>query len=259
MAFFSSKTSKNCEAYDTIDTTLFVAKPIKTLPTGMKSVIFKYDNRSLRSQTPQMPQAFELNENKSDSGRISYSTNLSFRYDGEDEKVGAFREFLEAIDLFNVDYATKNSAELFGKKMKKDIIEEFHKPIVKWPKNDQYRPTIKVKLPFRDGIPDFQVYDRKKNQFEIYDSETTDTTLDMFSSHVKSVYLLEYTGIWVIGKQFGAGWKLVQAKLYNEPELQGCAIIDDSDDEAVVDDDDDTGEDGPAKVDDEDAAEDSEF
>ena len=247
MASFSIKDSN-------FDGDLMTAKPVKSQPTGMKMVVFRYNNNNLRLQTPQMPQAFDMNENKSEStGRISYSTNLSFRYDQEDDKVSAFREILESIDAYNVDFATKNSLELFGKKYKKEMIEEFHKPIVKWPKNDQYRPTIKIKLPFRDGIPDFQVYDRKKKQFDIYDSETTESDLSMFSPHTKSVYLIEYTGIWVIGKQFGAGWKLIQAKLYNEEQIQGCGIITDSDDEdgtAVAEDDEDDDEATDAVVDD---------
>jgi len=228
MTSFSTKDSD-------FDGELMTAKPVKTQPTGMKMVSFRYNNSNLRLQTPQMPQVFDLNENKSEStGRISYSANLSFRYDGEDEKVASFREILEKIDEFNVSFATQNSLELFGKKYKKEMVEEFHKPIVKWPKNDQYRPTIKVKLPFRDGIPDFQVYDRTKEQLEIYDPESTESDLSMFAPHTKSVYLIEYTGIWVINKQFGAGWRLKQAKLYNEDQLQGCGIITDSDDEDNV-------------------------
>jgi len=250
MAFFGPK-RKNIQ-YDTLDTEEIVAKPVKTMQTGMKMVVFKYGEKRLQVQTPEMPQAFDVNENKSDSGRISYSTNLSFRYDQEEEKVNEFREFLEKIDEFNLNFATKNSQELFGKKMKKEIVDEFHKPIVRWPKNDQYRPTLKVKLPFRDGIPDFQVYGTEGEQYEIYNPETTETSLDkVFVAKAQSVYLIEYTGIWVIGKQFGAGWKLVQAKVNSEPTFQNCAIVDDTDSD---DDEDGDEEGGPGLVDDADTA-----
>jgi len=240
---------------DNFDKSNLVAKDIVTLKSGMKRISTKYgqSGNGFRTQTPKMQQIFELNEHKQDStGHTNYSFCLSFRGGDNDKKIGTFQAMVEDIDTFNIEYATTHSKELFGKEIKRDVVEEFYKPCVKYSlkktaEGEQYPPTMKIKLPFRDGKPYFKVFDKNKEKMELYDSESNEVSLDMFSSNTKMICLLEYTGIWVVSKSFGSSWNLVQAKVYKEEAIEDCVIMDSDDEdededeskgEEVIDDDD---------------------
>jgi len=216
-------------------------KDCATRASGMKSVPVRYEGNVLQVQTPKMSQIFELGEPPAngDGGIPNYNLNLSFRGREDDPKLESYCQMMLALDEYNINYATENSKELFGKVTKREIVEEFHKPIVKYStkltkEGDQYPPTMKVKLRFRDNKPDFEVYDKDKNEVQIISTEKDgEVNLEMYQPNTKMINLLEYGGIWVVGKSFGATWKVVQSRIYTEEAFRGCAIMDsdDSDDD----------------------------
>ncbi len=238
-------TSFNIVKYDTFNTEYLQTRDVVTLKSGMKRISTKYGSNGgngFRTQTPKMLQIFDLNEHSQDNGETKYSFCLTFRGSDEDPKVAKFQKMVEDIDEFNINYATENSKELFGKQTKREIVEEFHKPMVKFSnkknsEGEDYPPTLKVKLPFKNGKPKFNIFDKNRKPMNLHDIDEDCVNLSMFSQNTKMQCILEYSGMWVVAKQFGSSWNLIQAKVFQEENLENCAILD-SDDEG---DDDDKG------------------
>jgi len=223
------------------DVSALTTKDVVTRPSnGMKVVATRYSGSILKIQTPRMSQIFDIGEPpQASEGIPTYNFNLNFRGVDTDPKLRTFLDAMTAIDKFNLDYAQKHSAELFGKFTKPEIVEEFHKPIVKFStkrttEGAQYPPTMKVKLRFRNDRPDFTVYDLGRKELSVID-ENGQADLSMFQQGTKMINLLEYGGLWCIGKSFGATWRVIQTRIYDEPEVKGCLIFD-SDDEDTADD-----------------------
>ena len=215
-----------------------IIKPPKTNTKGLGATLiarYKHNNEEtrFRTQTPRMIQAFDINADKRDDGSMAYSFNVSFRGDEENVKLENFRKMLEQMDEYNINYATENSASIFGKKKSREVIEENYTPMVKWSKKEGYRPTLKIKMPFYDEKPGFVVFDKNREPIEIEEDDEID--LSMFSAGCEAIHLLEFTGLWQTNNKFGGTWKLVQTKMCSEPnQLAGYMLDEDSDDEGVV-------------------------
>jgi len=181
-----------------------------------------------------MPLAFDISVNQNDEGMNKYDLSLSFRGEEESEKVVSFRKMMDDIDQYNITWATENSEELFGEDLtnKRDLVEDRYNPLVKMPKKKEYSPTFRVKLPTKmdTETPEFQLFDKDKQEMTFYDTETNVMNLDFLTRNTDTVLLIEYGGIWVVGKKFGSNWKLVQGKVYSSTKETGYAL-DDSDDE----------------------------
>jgi len=100
------------------------------------------------------------------------------------------------------------------------------------PKKKEYSPTFRVKLPTKmdSETPEFQLFDKDKQEMSFYDVENNVMNLDFLTRNTDTVLLIEYGGLWVVGKKFGSNWKLVQGKVFNSTKETGYAL-DDSDDE----------------------------
>jgi len=181
-----------------------------------------------------MPLAFDISVNQNDEGMNKYDMSLSFRGEEESEKVVSFRKMMDDIDQYNITWATENSVELFGEDltMKRDLVEDRYNHLVKMPKKKEYSPTFRVKLPTKmdSETPEFQLFDKDKQEISFYDVSTNVMNIDFLSRNTDTVLLIEYGGLWVVGKKFGSNWKLVQGKVFSSTKETGYAL-DDSDDE----------------------------
>ena len=224
--------------HNDLNTDNLIIKPPKTNNKGLGATLiarYKHDNdeKPLRTQTPRMIQAFDINADKRDDGSMSYSFNLSFRGDEENVKLENFRKMLEQMDEHNIKYATENSESIFGKKKSREVIEENYTPMVKYSKKPGYRPTLKVKMPFYSEKPGFTVYNKQREMIPIEEDDEID--LSMFSAACEAIHLLEFTGLWLTNNKFGGSWKLIQTKMCSEPnQLAGYMMDEDSDDEEAV-------------------------
>lgn len=217
------------------DINRITTKDIATRTTGFKSIPVRYEGNVLRFQTPKMEQVFNVSEPLNTEGtNVLYGLDLSFRGEETDPKIKAFRETMGALDEFNLDYATKNSRELFGKTITREVVKEFQKPILKFSDKKmqsgaQYPPTMKTKLRFKMDRPGFEVYDKHKKLLDVYNDQGM-PDLGMYQHGTKMINLLEYGGLWVVNKSFGATWRVVQTLLCSQTDPKGCFIMD-SDDE----------------------------
>lgn len=202
---------------------------IKTNKYSGKSVYVNYNNGPFRVQMPKMSLPFGVSIYKPEGGEEKYSLELSWN-GVKPEILESFREFEERI----IDYAEKNSKELFKKQKSREVLEELFQHYLKIDKDeeghiiDKYAPRLKVKM-YTDG---------NNISLDAYDSEkidgkyprihlTKDNISDYLSRGSKCEAILQCSGLWVVDGKFGISWVLVQVKIYkNENKLVGYAFED---------------------------------
>ena len=201
----------------------------------------KYIWAKAKIKVPVMRLAFDANADEQQDGRMKYSMALSFLGSDTDTKIQSFREMCEALDNYNIDWATANSAELWnGEDLsnKRVIVEDRYTSMVKMPKKVEYSPTIKINMKTAYGStkPDFQVFSNQKNDAGSYDeidiwSEEEGLNLDLFKAKTSMATLIEYAGLYVVGKKIYPSWKLVQCQPKTDGISEKKFALDDSDDE----------------------------
>ena len=204
---------------------------------GGKSIYLNYlePKRSLVIQTPEMVMPYNVGEfqptdsSGNSDGPKKYTMNLSFRGMEETPKVKQFYEKVQEIDEKLVSDAVKNSLPWFKANHKREVVKALYSPTIKVSKDREtgepdgkYPPTIKIKLPTRDGKFTCEVYNSQREEVDLL------TTLGK-GAKVKA--LIQCTGIWFAGGKFGLSWKVVQMKVVPSKKITGYSFIDESDDE----------------------------
>ena len=192
-------------------------------------------------RAPTMRLAFDANVNVDDqTGKKKYDISLSFMGSDTDTKIETFLNMCKMIDEYNVDWATKNSKDLWGEDLseKKMIVQDRYTNMVRMPKKAEYSPTLKVKLMtnYDTFKNEFQVFSNVKDpdtneypEIEIWDEESG-INLEIFKAKTSMATLIEYTGMWVVGKKLYPSWKLVQCQC-KSAAVEKKFALDDSDDE----------------------------
>jgi len=195
---------------------------VKKNAMGGKVVYMKHNGQNrLTLQTPALAAPFGVSGYTDDkTGITKYSLDVSFKGVDDDPKIKELLEKMESLDAYLIDAAVKNSKEWFGKKMTKEVVEALYRPLVKPSKDpEKYAPTMKFKMPDKDGRILVNAYTSDKQPFD----------LDNFQPGSKVQALIECSSVWFVNKQFGVSWKLVQL-LVNKPEkISGFSFIQDDD------------------------------
>lgn len=177
--------------------------------------------RRVQIQTPPLTVPFDVSPNKDTNEVIqSYSVNLSFRGAESDPNVAGFLARMRELDELMLKTGVENSKDWWGKSSKEEVIREFHTRVVKEPKQPQYAPTMKVKVPLKEpaGPCVTQIFNETKQQEDI--------SYIRKGSVVRMI--LELTPVWFIGKNmYGVSWKAVQIKVDERPGLNEYAFVDD--------------------------------
>lgn len=195
-----------------------------------KSVYASYNNSIMRIQLPKMGLPFGISKfTNPDNGDVKYSLDMSMK--DIDESV--FKNF-EEIENAVLDYAEKNSKELFKKQRSKEILKEFYKPFIKYALNeegersDKYPPTFKTKLwtsglDFSADVFDAQKVDGKYPKIKM----TLDNSDEVITAGSHCETIIQFTGLWVVGDSFGISWSVSQIKIYkNSNAIVGYAFQD---------------------------------
>lgn len=173
-------------------------------------------------QTPPLTVPFDVSPNKDANDIIqSYSVNLSFRGADADPRVSEFLACMRQLDEVLLAAAVANSKEWFGKATSRDVIKEFHSKIVRDPKQTQYSPTMKVKVPLKEPGGDCvtQIYGENR--------QPEDISYIKKGSVVRMI--LELIPVWFINKNmFGVSWRAVQIKVDERPGLNDYAFAEDA-------------------------------
>ena len=218
----------------------------KVLESGGKLAYVNYgDARSLIMQTPSLPSPFGLNVFDK-NGPPKYSLDLAMRgYNGAspNPKVKAFFDALSALDEFMIDQGVKNSKLWFKSEMKREVVEAFYTPTVKFGRDKEgnqtpYPPNVKLQLRRRRRRDDGEGGDEFETDFYDEKSKTDPNAKplkgipieEMLVKKVEVTALMQCTGVWFAGGKFGLSWKAVQIRLDSVPAgLRGPAFQEDDD------------------------------
>ena len=187
-----------------------------------------------------------------------HTIELSFRDMDDCSKVSGFHKNMEAIDKMLVDGGVKNSMAWFKKrKTNKDVISALFNPIIKKSKDKEtgeydgkYPDTIRIKLPFRDGKPNFEM-----SHLDTNDTLTTDPK-DLFVKGARVQAIIRCGGVWIIGGKFGCTWSVEKIRVDAPKSIKDYSFIADSDEEG--DNNDNSKEESDADASDSDAETESE-
>jgi hypothetical protein len=235
----------------TFNSKMITFSDVKTNKYGGKSVYINYDGGKLRIQTPKMKLPYGLIEDEirdkttDEVTGTKYSLNLSFSgmeqtednsLDSRDlnncKKIKDFHSMIKQIEEKVIEQCKNNSMAyirqknassdicraLFHENIRVSRDKETGEPDGKWP------DTIKIKIPFWEGVFKSEIYDENRQEVDLK---------EYIIKGVRTVSLIECTGIWFVGGKYGIGWKLVQSQVKYRPTstLSGFSIIPDSDDE----------------------------
>ena len=205
----------------------------KKLGHGGQAIYLNYEGNPLILQTPKMGMPWGMG--KYDGDVPKYSLDLSFKGMDNNESLQAFYNALNQLDEKLVEDGVKNSMSWFKKKKQtREVCKALFAPQIKVSKDKnsgepdgKYPPTMKVKVPWRDGKFDCDAYNSKRELI----------TEDLSSVLVKGTQvqaLIQCVGIWFAGGKYGCSWKVVQMKVTPPAGIHGYSFLDDSEDEEVV-------------------------
>jgi hypothetical protein len=214
----------------------------KTLDNGSKLVYVSHKGQRLFVQTPALHLPYGVNDSdeyakksgKPSTGPRRFDLNLAFRDLKTNTKVREMHDKMLEIEKAIVDAAFTNRLSWFRNDFKgmRDFVEEKFTPIIKVDKDpetlkprNQYPPTMKVKLPYdaQSDTFNFQCYDMDKNEIDFL---TVKDNLKGGSAQV----LIQLTGLWFAGGNFGCLWKVHKAK-FEKASGSSMDFVDDDDGE----------------------------
>lgn len=211
--------------YSEFDPSLINFDPIARNRRGGKICYLSYgpDKRRICLQTPVCATPFGVSVFEDEkTGEKSYSLDLSFKDLATDPKMKKFYDTMNKLNEVILGKAVERSQEWFDKTMSKDVLGEFYRPLVKLPKDPKYNPTMKVKIPMRDGTP----------QSDLYSENRDKVPMDYLLKGSTVKCLLEVRTVWFVNKNFGVTWQLAQGAVVSRPQkLVGYSFAPSDDDE----------------------------
>jgi hypothetical protein len=205
---------------------------IKILSNGGKSVYVSHGGNLLVMQTPKMSCPYGLSKYEEPGKPPKYNLDLSFRNKEDSEALNNLYTMLEKFDEKLVNDASANALSWFKKKsVSKDALRELYTPMVKLARDkdtlevsDKYPPTFKVKIPYRDGVFQCDVYNSKREKLTNCNLE------ELLTKGTKVQLLVQCMGLWFAGGKFGCSWKVIQLKIDESPsKISGYSFIEDGD------------------------------
>jgi hypothetical protein len=213
----------------------------KVLDSGGKMAYLNYaDSRSLVIQTPSLPAPFGLSVFDK-AGPPKYSVDLALRGYQDQPKVKALFNALQTLDQHMIDLGVKNSKLWFKADMKREVVEAFYTPCVRFGKDKQgnqtsYPPNLKVQLRRNREGTDFDClfYDHKSKGDPHAQPLKGIPAEELLVKKVELTALVQCTGVWFAGGKFGVSWKAVQVRLDSVPAgLRGYGFQEDAEDEGA--------------------------
>ena len=217
---------------------------VKSLPSGAKIIYLNYEGASLFVQTPEMTVPYDSGTYYPDndsSGKYAVKVSMDgFQADGPMKK---FHDMLQGMDQKIMESGMENSLAWFKKKSaSRDIAEtlfnrmikvstdrETGEPDGKWP------PTMKLKVPRRDGTWETKVHDKAGKVYSVNDVDSGDNMEDLLVKNTKMRAIIQCVGLWVASGNYMCQWKLVKAEVDVPETFCSDDFLAESDDEDNVD------------------------
>jgi hypothetical protein len=146
----------------------------------------------------------------------------------ESPEMKRFHDNMMAVEKATVQAGVQNSVQWFKKKnLSEDVVSNLFNPIVRvsTDKNTgvadgKYPPTLRLKVPQRDGVWEPKVYDTSGNVYHINDSESGDVMEDILVKGAKIRCMMQCVGLWIASGNYMCQWKLTRAEV-DVPETSG--------------------------------------
>lgn len=179
----------------------------KNLDNGGKIIGLYYKGSPLVIQTPTMHSNFGISNYE---GSEKHTIDVSLK--NEKEEIKQFTDLISAFDEKLIQLAIKNSSTWFKKKIdSRDVMEALYTPIVKYAKNketgeitDQYPPSMRLQVPFKNGDFTCNVFNMQKEVISLSNINTRG---------MQMTSIIQCNGIWVAGGKFGCNFKIIQMKV----------------------------------------------
>jgi hypothetical protein len=218
----------------------------KVLDSGGKMAYLNYgDGKRLLIQTPSLPAPFGMSVFDK-AGPPKYSVDLALRGYQDQRKPKALFAALQKLDEYMIEQGVKNSKVWFKADMKREVVEAFYTPCVRFGKDKQgnqtsYPPNLKVQLRRKRDGSDFEClfYDQKSKDDPDAQPLRGIPAEELLVKRSEMTALIECTGVWFAGGKFGVSWKAVQIRLDSVPTgLRGYGFEEEEGDEVVADEED---------------------
>ena len=217
----------------------------KVLDSGGKMAYLNYGEKRLLIQTPSLPAPFGMSVFDK-AGPPKYSVDLALRGYQDQPKPKALFAALQKLDEYMIDQGVKNSKAWFKADMKREVVEAFYTPCVRFGRDKQgnqtsYPPNLKVQLRRKRDGSDFEClfYDQKSKGDPDAQPLRGIPAEELLVKRSEMTALIECTGVWFAGGKFGVSWKAVQIRLDSVPSgLRGYGFEEEEGDEVVADEED---------------------
>jgi hypothetical protein len=224
-----------------IDTSAIEFAVPRTLDNGAKLVYVNYNHGRFSVQTPWMSMPWKMGV-FTDGEYPKYSIDLSFKGMENGNDLQLFNDKMKEVEQKIIDGGCENSVAWFKKNIKSrdGVVEKFN-PVIKESRDKEtgepdgkWPPSMKVKVPRRDGVWEFKVSNKDGTQYNINDSENPDNCEDIFVKNTKVRAIIQCVGLWVASGNYMCQWKLTKAEVEVPETFSNDDFLDDSDNEDTV-------------------------
>ena len=224
-----------------IDTSAIDFAVPRTLDNGAKLVYVNYNQGRFSVQTPWMSMPWKMGA-FTDGEYPKYSIDLSFKGMEEGNDLQLFHDKMKEVEQKIIDAGLENSVPWFKKKIssRDGVVEKFN-PVIKESRDKEtgepdgkWPPSMKVKVPRRDGVWELKVSNKDGTQYKINDSENPDNCEDIFVKNTRVRGIIQCVGLWVASGNYMCQWKLTKAEVEVPETFSNDDFLDDSDNEDTV-------------------------
>ena len=192
----------------------------RMLDNGAKLVYLNYAGGRLSIQTPWMSMPWKMGV-YTEGDYPKYSVDLTFKGMDEDPELQGFHDKLQELEEKIIDGGFENSVAWFKKKpSSRDVVDALFNRIVKvstdrdtGEPDGKWPPTMKLKVPRRDGVYETKVSDKSGKVYDINNKESGDNMEDLLVKNTKMRAIIQCVGLWVASGSYMCQWKLTKAEV----------------------------------------------
>ena len=210
-----------------IDTSKVAFSQPRVLDNGAKLVYLNYGGGRLSIQTPWMSMPWKMGV-YTEGDYPKYSVDLTFKGMDENPDLQGFHDKLQELEEKIIDGGFENSVAWFKKKpASRDVVDALFSRIVKvstdrdtGEPDGKWPPTMKLKVPQRDGVYETKVSDKSGKVYDINNKESGDTMEDLLVKNTMMRAIIQCVGLWVASGSYMCQWKLTKAEV-EVPDASG--------------------------------------
>lgn len=209
----------------------------KVNKAGGKGVQLKYAGQPFQLRLPRTKfPAGLISREDATSGNVNYSLIASLKgcdpYGKErstDPEMGPVYNFMLDLQELLVNWATENSAKLFGKKRSEESVRDSFKNLLsvstekqgdEYVPNGKYPPSLRLKVPVYDGRVTMDAVNSQMIPYHL----TVDSLKSVFPKYVEANLVIS-PSVYVIGQGFGVTWGVKYAQVFPPSRLTAASVF----------------------------------